>query len=125
LDQYAKEAAAKQGRYVIPDPTPQRGSFFRSDHFNFAKIGIPALYAKGQYEHMTKGIEFVKQKNDEYDNNHYHQPSDEYDPQTTELSGVRQDAQLMYEIGLRLGNEDYFPKWYEGSEFKAAREKTN
>jgi Zn-dependent M28 family amino/carboxypeptidase len=123
LDNYAKEAAARQGRYVIPDPQPQAGHFFRSDHFNFAKIGIPALYAKGEYEGFEQSIEEIKKLKDTYDTYHYHQPSDEYDPNTTALSGVQQDAQLMFEIGLRLGNEDYFPKWYEGSEFKAKRDK--
>jgi Zn-dependent M28 family amino/carboxypeptidase len=123
MDHYAKEAAAKQGRYIIPDPEPQKGHFFRSDHFNFARIGIPALYAKGEYEHIEKGIEYVKKLKDEYEQNRYHQPSDEYDPKTIELSGIQQDAQLMFEIAWRLGNEDYFPKWYEGSEFKAVREK--
>ena len=122
MDEYAKDAAEKQGRYVIPDPEAEKGYFFRSDHFNFAKIGIPVLYAKGSYEHFEKGIDFAKQMNDEYLKNRYHLPSDEFDPQTAELSGIRLDAQLLYEVGLSLSNEDYFPKWYDGSEFKAARE---
>ena len=122
MDEYAKDAAEKQGRYVIPDPEAEKGYFFRSDHFNFAKIGIPVLYAKGSYEHFEKGIDFAKQMNDEYLKNRYHLPSDEFDPQTAELSGIRLDAQLLYEVGLSLSNEDYFPKWYDSSEFKAARE---
>lgn len=122
MDEYAKAAAEKQGRYVIPDPEAEKGYFFRSDHFNFAKIGIPALYAGGSYEDFVNGPEYIKKKNDEYRQNRYHQPSDEYDPGTTELSGVQFDAQLLYEVGLGLANEDYFPKWYEGSEFKAVRE---
>lgn len=122
MDEYAKEAAEKQGRYIIPDPEAEKGYFFRSDHFNFAKIGIPALYAAGSHEDFDHGREYIQKKNDEYSENRYHQPSDEYDPETTELSGVRFDAQLMYEVGLKLANESYFPKWYDGSEFKAARE---
>ena len=122
MDEYAKEAAKKQGRYIIPDPEPEKGYFFRSDHFSFAKIGIPALYASGSYEDFDHGHEYVKRIMDNYREHKYHQPSDEYDPQTTELSGVRFDAQLFFEVGLKLANEDYFPKWYEGSEFKAARE---
>ena len=123
MDDYAKGAAAKQGRYVIPDPEPQKGHFFRSDHFNFAKIGIPALYAKGEYEGFDKSIAEILELKADYETYRYHQPSDEYDPQSTILTGVQLDAQLMFEIGLRLGNEDYFPKWFEGSEFKAIREK--
>ncbi len=122
MDEYAKEAAEKQGRYIIPDPEAEKGYFFRSDHFNFAKIGIPALYAAGSHEDFDHGPEYIQKKNDEYREKRYHQPSDEYDPATTELSGVRFDAQLMYEIGLKLAQESDFPKWYEGSEFKAARE---
>ncbi|AHM62768.1 metallopeptidase [Flammeovirgaceae bacterium 311] len=122
MDSYAKEAAKKQGRYVIPDPEAEKGYFYRSDHFNFAKIGIPALYAGGSYEDFDNGPEYIKKMNDEYREKRYHQPADEYDPETTELSGVQFDVQLLYEVGLKLANEASFPKWYEGSEFKAARE---
>ena len=121
MDEYAEEAAIKQNRYIIPDPEAEKGYFFRSDHFNFAKIGIPALYASGSYEGFDMGIEEIKKYNDYYRINTYHQPSDEYDPETTELSGVQFDLQLMFEVGLKLSNEGYFPKWYDGSEFKAAR----
>lgn len=122
MDEYATEAAKKQGRYLIPDPEPEKGYFFRSDHFNFAKIGIPSLYASGSYEDFKHGHEYVKKMNDEYRDKKYHQPQDEYDPITTELSGVQFDAQLMYLVGQKLANEDYFPKWYQNSEFRAARE---
>ncbi len=122
MDEYATETAQKQGRYLIPDPEPEKGYFFRSDHFNFAKIGIPSLYASGSYEDFKHGHEYVKKMNDEYRDKKYHQPQDEYDPITTELSGVQFDAQLMYLVGQKLANEDYFPKWYQNSEFRAARE---
>ncbi|MEB8330202.1 M28 family metallopeptidase [Flavobacteriaceae bacterium KMM 6897] len=121
MDGYAKEAALKQNRYIIPDPEAEKGYFFRSDHFNFAKIGIPALYASGAYEGFDKSIEEIKAYNDFYIINKYHQPSDEYNPETSELSGVQLDLQLFFNVGLKLSNEDYFPKWYDGSEFKAAR----
>ena len=122
MDEYAKEAAEKQNRYIIPDPVAEKGYFFRSDHFNFAKIGIPALYASGGYEGFDKSIEDIKKYNDDYGKYKYHQPSDEYDPETIELSGVQLDLQLFFNVGLKLANEDYFPKWYDGSEFKAARD---
>lgn len=122
MDEYAKEAAEKQNRYIIPDPEAEKGYFFRSDHFNFAKIGIPALYASGAYEGQDKSIEEIKKYNDDYLINKYHQPSDEYNAETTELSGVQSDLQLLFNVGLKLSNEDYFPKWYDTSEFKAARE---
>jgi Zn-dependent M28 family amino/carboxypeptidase len=121
MDEYAKVAAEEQNRYIIPDPTPEMGSFFRSDHFNFAKIGIPALYAAGTYEGFDNSIEEVKAFQDNYGKFKYHQVSDNYDSKTFELSGIRLDLQLFYNVGLKLSNEDYFPKWYEGSEFKDAR----
>ncbi|MDA1121017.1 MAG: M28 family metallopeptidase [Bacteroidetes bacterium] len=106
MDNYAREAAQKHGRYIIPDPEPEKGYFFRSDHFNFAKIGIPALYASGGYEHAENGIEFAKEVSDEYRTVRYHQPQDEFDPTT--LGGITSDAQLLFEVGLKLANEDYF-----------------
>jgi Zn-dependent M28 family amino/carboxypeptidase len=121
MDEYALEAATSQNRYIIPDPEAEKGYFFRSDHFNFAKIGIPALYASGSYEGFDKSVEEIKTLNDYYRVNTYHQPSDEYNAETTELSGVQFDLQLFFNVGLKLGNEDYFPKWYDGSEFKAVR----
>ncbi len=122
MDDYADEIARKHGRYILPDPEPEKGYFFRSDHFNFAKIGIPALFASGTYEDFERGPGYIKQKRDEYQTNHYHQPSDEFDPKEMSISGVQADAQLLYEIGLKLSTEAYFPKWYKGSEFRAARE---
>ncbi|SFB37620.1 M28 family metallopeptidase [Algoriphagus aquimarinus] len=122
MDIYAKEAALEQGRYIIPDPEAEKGYFFRSDHFNFAKIGIPALYASGTYEGFDKSKEEIKAYNDFYRINKYHQPADGYNTETTELSGVQLDLQLFFSVGMKLANEDYFPKWYDGSEFKAARE---
>lgn len=121
MDEYAKEAATKQNRYIIKDPDAEKGYFFRSDHFNFAKIGIPALYAYGAYEGFDKSIEEIKAYNDFYSTYTYHQPSDEYNRETTELSGIQLDVQLFFNVGLKLSNEDSFPKWYDGSEFKAAR----
>jgi hypothetical protein len=72
---------------------------------------------------MNASIEDIKAFNDSYVNDTYHQPSDEYDSATTNLSGVRLDLQLFFNLGWKLSNEDYFPKWYEGSEFKDARER--
>lgn len=122
LDDYAQEEAAKQNRYILPDQEPEKGFYFRSDHFNFAKVGIPALYAAGGYDHLTKGKEYARGKADDFTSNRYHQPSDEYRPGLWELSGVVQDAQLFFNIGKRLANEETFPKWKEGSEFKGIRD---
>lgn len=122
MDEYGKRAAEAQGRYIIPDPSPEKGYFFRSDHFNFAKIGIPPIYAKGGHEGFDISIDSMKVLNDTYRKNIYHQPSDEYIPGVTDLSGIQFDVQLLFNIGYKLSNETYFPKWYDTSEFKAARE---
>ncbi|MEN7550574.1 M28 family metallopeptidase [Rapidithrix thailandica] len=122
LDEYAAEAAQKQGRYILPDQSPEKGYFFRSDHFNFAKIGIPALYGKGGYDHLEKGKDYAMEKHQEFTATRYHRPSDEFNSTTWDMSGLVQDAQLYYEIGLKLAHEKTFPKWKEGSEFKAKRE---
>jgi Zn-dependent M28 family amino/carboxypeptidase len=124
MDDYARKEAEQQGRYVIPDPEPEKGYFYRSDHFNFAKIGIPALYAEGSFEGFDVSRDSIQRMNDHYRTNVYHQPSDEYRPETFALSGIQFDAQLLFQVGLRLSNEDYFPKWSDKSEFKAVRKKT-
>ena len=120
LDEMAQAWAEKEGRYVQGEQEPEKGYFFRSDHFNFAKKGIPALYAKGGYEHMTKGKEFAKKTREDFVANHYHQPSDEYDAKAWNLSGALQDANLVYRIGLELMTSDVWPEWKAGSEFKAS-----
>lgn len=121
MDEYGKAAAEEQGRYIIPDPSPEKGYFFRSDHFNFAKIGIPPIYAKGGHEGFDISIDSMKILNDNYRQNIYHQPSDGYIAGETDLTGIQFDVQLLFNIGYKLSNETYFPKWYDTSEFKAAR----
>jgi Zn-dependent M28 family amino/carboxypeptidase len=123
LDDYARAAAKEQNRYVIPYQHPETGSFYRSDHFSFAKIGVPALYASGKYDSRLHGKEFIETQRKEFEAKHYHQPSDEYNPKA-DLRGAEQDARLLFRIGQRLASETAFPKWKEGSEFKATREKS-
>jgi Zn-dependent M28 family amino/carboxypeptidase len=120
LDAYAEETAKAQNRFVTPDQEPEKGYYFRSDHFNFAKVGIPALYGKSGKDHREKGAEYGKQMQDDFIANKYHKPSDEFDP-AWDASGVAQDAAFFYSIGKRLASETTFPKWNENSEFKNAR----
>lgn len=121
LEDYVKEAAEKQGRYILPDPNPQSGMYFRSDHFSFARVGIPALFARGNNDHVEKGKEYMSQKEQEWLANHYHKPFDEYE-EWWNLDGVAEDAKLLFDVGWKLANEDTFPNWKEGSEFKARRD---
>lgn len=122
MEDYAAKYAEKQDRYILPDQEAEKGYFFRSDHFNFAKIGIPALYAEGGYDHREKGIEYAKQKSSEYRTQRYHLPTDEFDPETFELGGIVQDCNLFMHIAEELANNQDWPEWRAGSEFKAARE---
>jgi Zn-dependent M28 family amino/carboxypeptidase len=122
LDEYAKAAATQQDRYIYPDPNAEKGYFFRSDHFNFAKKGVPALYASGEYEQAEKGVEWTKQQTDEWISKNYHQPSDEFVEGEWNFEGMVQDTQLLFEVGYQLSQENTFPQWKEGSEFKSIRE---
>ncbi len=112
----------KVGRYSAPDPTPSAGYYFRSDHFNFAKIGVPALYFSNGIDHFEKGKEYGKALEEEYVQKYYHNPSDEYDPSRWNLEGAVDDVQLLYEVGKNLANSDTWPKWKPNSEFRAIRE---
>ncbi|SIT00219.1 M28 family metallopeptidase [Belliella pelovolcani] len=122
LEDILIEELDKVGRYASPDPTPSAGFYFRSDHFNFAKIGIPALYIGTGIDHFEKGKEYGKQLQDDYTAKYYHKPSDEYDPSRWNLDGAVEDVQLLYQVGRRLANDSKWPQWKPGSEFKAVRE---
>ncbi|MEM0939418.1 MAG: M28 family peptidase [Bacteroidota bacterium] len=122
LEDIAEKVAKTQGRYIIPDPDPGEGYFFRSDHFQFAKVGIPALYASGSYEHMTKGMEYMDSINQRYLNTQYHRPQDEFHESRT-FDGMALDGALMMEVGYRIANSADWPQWKEGSEFKSIRER--
>ena len=122
LEDYVAEIAKVQGRYISPESHPEAGHYFRSDHFSLAKVGIPALDAKGGIDIAGKGKEYGKKLEDDYTNNHYHRPSDEYNAQWTFEGGI-QDMELLYLIGKKLASESTWPKWKPGSEFKAIREK--
>jgi Zn-dependent M28 family amino/carboxypeptidase len=112
----------KVGRYSAPDPTPTAGYYFRSDHFSFAKVGVPALYIGTGIDHFEKGKEYGKQLEDEYVQKFYHKPSDEYDTSRWNLDGAIDDVQLLYSVGRNLANSDTWPKWKPSSEFRAIRE---
>jgi len=120
LDRVIEEAAARQGRVVKGDQFPDRGSFYRSDQFNFAKIGVPALYLDGGTEFVGKDPEFGRQKAEEYESTCYHQPCDEIHDDW-DLSGLVEDATLGFWAGLAIANADEMPAWNPGDEFEAAR----
>jgi len=123
LEEYLASEAQRQDRVVKPEPTPENGFFFRSDHFNFAKGGVPALYIKLGVDDREKGEEWARAQLAEFTKNDYHKPSDEFRP-GIDLRGGLQDIELMQRIGWRLANERRFPNWYPDSEFRAARDRS-
>jgi len=121
MDDLAGKYAQQQGRYIYPDPNPGKGYFFRSDHFNFAKIGIPALYGSGSYEAAVGGIERIKTETEDYNANRYHRPADEYDAGKWKFGGIWQDGMVFYQVGNELANSNSWPLWKQSSEFKSIR----
>jgi Zn-dependent M28 family amino/carboxypeptidase len=121
LEDVLKPIAAGQGRVLHAEDGIEKGYYFRSDHFNFAKAGVPALYAKSGLDHVEKGEDFGKQIAADYTANRYHKPGDEYDP-NWDLSGVMQDLHALYSVGRILAATDAWPNWYSGNEFKANRD---
>jgi Zn-dependent M28 family amino/carboxypeptidase len=121
LEEILAAAAAEQGRRLEREPTPEKGFFYRSDHFNFARQGVPVLYAEGGVDHRERGREFGLAFNEDYVANRYHKPGDEYDPEW-DLRGVAEDIGLYASVGLRLSEPGLWPNWYEGNEFRALRD---
>jgi Zn-dependent M28 family amino/carboxypeptidase len=121
LDDYLRRAAAKQQRVLVQEPSPEKGFYYRSDHFNLAKHGVPMLYTKAGIDSPTKGAEYGRAWLDDYVANRYHKPSDEYDA-AWDVSGTLQDIELYYDVGLAVANESGWPNWREGSEFRAVRD---
>ena len=124
LDEYVERFAKEQDRYIAPESSPENGMYYRSDHFSFAKMGIPSLFIKGWQDSREHGKAWAKQKVDEYWTTAYHKPADEFDEATADLSGNVEDAKLFFKIGWQLANEDRFPEWSDSSEFKAIREES-
>ena len=123
LEDYLKDAAKIMDREIAFEQHPEAGYYYRSDHFNFAKVGIPALYTSAGIDVIGKGKEFGKQKEDEYTEKHYHRPSDEYS-QEWNMEGGIEDLKLLFLVGKRLANENKFPGWKDGSEFQEIRKKS-
>ena len=122
MEDILKPIAAGQGRTLLGESSVQSGFYFRSDHFNFAKAGVPALYAKGGEDLIDGGVEAGRAAAEDYGKNRYHQASDEYDPATWKLDGTVDDLQALYGVGKVLAGGDAWPNWYEGNPFKAARD---
>ncbi|WP_417478308.1 M28 family metallopeptidase [Maricaulis sp.] len=121
LEDILTEEAAAQNRYIVPDPNPEAGYFYRSDHISLAKHGLPMLYADGGIDLIEGGREAGEAIGADYGANRYHGPADEYSVDW-QMDGMVEDVTLLYNVGARLANSDAWPNWYEGNEFRALRD---
>jgi Zn-dependent M28 family amino/carboxypeptidase len=123
LDGYLNAAAKAEGRTPEMEPTPEKGFYYRSDHFSFAKLGVPMVYFEGGDDLITGGKEAAKAAAEDYEKNRYHAPGDEYD-EKWDWSGVMADLKLYYRVGRALAMTDAWPNWNKGDEFRAIRDKS-
>jgi Zn-dependent M28 family amino/carboxypeptidase len=121
LDDYAIDAAGEQGRVIRPDAEPEKGFYYRSDHFNFAKEGVPALDPDEGIDFVGKPADYGKRMRDDYTEHRYHKPSDVVLPDW-DLSGAREDLKVFFTVGYRVAQASRYPEWKPGSEFRAKRE---
>ncbi len=122
LDDYIRDAAALQSRAIRPDPESEKGYYYRSDHFNFAKQGVPALYAEGGVDYIGQPADYGIKAREQYVAEDYHKPSDQVKP-FWKLDGAVEDLRLLLTVGYWVAEADRFPEWRPGNEFRAAREK--
>lgn len=123
LDLFLAAALEADGRVVTPDPAPEAGYYYRSDHFAFAKRGVPMLYVDGGEDLVEGGREAGAALAAEYRANRYHGPQDEFD-ENWDWSGVMADLQLFYRLGRMLAESTSWPNWVEGDEFRATRDES-
>lgn len=121
IDQIVESAAKQDKKYVEADAEPEKGFFYRSDHFEFAKMGVPALYVDGGIDVRGKNKEFGKLKKNEYTDNHYHSISDEIMDEWV-YDGMIEDNKILFRVGYAISQHDEWPTWNEGTEFKVVRE---
>jgi len=121
LEDILSDVAAKRDMYLRPDAEPEKGYFYRSDHISLAKKGVPMLYADGGFDLRDGGEDAGKQYGEDYRENDYHKPSDEYD-EAWNMEGIAQTANVLYETGAALAYSDQWPNWREGNEFRALRD---
>ncbi|AYL98081.1 M28 family metallopeptidase [Mucilaginibacter celer] len=123
LEDYVEEIAKSEGLSTVGDRHPGSGSYYRSDHFNFAKVGVPALDINNGSISVVHDGGYGEARQKDYGDNRYHQQADNY-TDTMDATGMAQIADILYRVGIKLSNETTFPGWKTGSEFKAVRDKS-
>lgn len=122
LEDLVKPVLDKQQRVIAGEANTAAGYYFRSDHFNFAKAGVPALYLDSGNDLLEGGTAAGDAAAKDYNENRYHKAGDQYDPATWKLDGIMQDLEVAYRLGETLANGGQWPNWYDGNPFKAARD---
>jgi len=123
LDNYAVAVLKKYGRYASPDPAPEKGGYFRSDHFSFAKAGVPSLYLSDGVDNVEHGKEWGLARSEKWIMENYHKPSDNYEPDKWNFDGMIEDIRVYFEVGYDLSTSKEFPEWNPGFPFKSLRDK--
>jgi Zn-dependent M28 family amino/carboxypeptidase len=123
LEDRLKAVLETQDRVISPDPLPEAGYFYRSDHISFAKKGVPMLYADGGEDKREGGVAAGKAAAAAYTAERYHKPMDEYSDDW-DLSGFVEDVQALFQVGRDIAASDAWPTWYAGAEFEAARKES-
>jgi Zn-dependent M28 family amino/carboxypeptidase len=121
LDDYLRSAAESRGRVLAPDPEPEKGYYYRSDHFEFARMGVPSLYADPGIDDLEHGEEWARSQREIYTAERYHSPADEYDA-SWNLTGAVGDLRLLFAVGYELANGRGWPNWREGTAFRSIRD---
>jgi len=121
MDEYLSAVSAIQGREVVPEPTPEKGYFYRSDHFNLAKKGVPMLYAEAGLKVRDKPAGYGQTESERYLKERYHKAADEVHPEW-DNAGIMQDLNAHFRIGIAISDSNDWPQWTEGNEFKAIRD---
>jgi Zn-dependent M28 family amino/carboxypeptidase len=122
LEDYLAIAARAEGRGLEADPAPEQGAFFRSDHYPFAKIGVPALFAVGGPASDPEPSAEIIERFTKYMQSGYHKAADEYDAASWDMRGITGDARIFFRTGVSIANDLRMPNWYFDSEFRALRD---
>jgi len=122
LDDWIRAVAEAQGRVVVPEPFPDKGAYYRSDHLSFARIGVPAAYLDAGTEVLGKPPGWGRARQQEWEEAHYHQPSDDMTADWN-LEGAVEDARLLFHVGSKVADSPVAPAWRLGDEFEAARKR--
>ncbi|MFS2111938.1 M28 family metallopeptidase [Sphingomonas sp. Sphisp140] len=123
LEDLVKPFVAAEGRVIVPEERPEAGGYYRSDHFSFAKLGVPMLYGESGDDLVNGGKEAGKKAAEDYTRNRYHKPQDEYDA-SWDWSGAVSDLNIYYGLGRQLAEGTAWPNWYKTAEFRAVRDKS-